>query len=538
MAETIWSTTSSLGVSDLDTQLVETLIPAEFRGAQFEFVRVCDFTRKSAETGESGEFKTVMDSSRVAGERRPRGAMAMQTGTRGGRTYGRPVEVAVPGQAPQRGAWGAQQPQRGGRGGAGARGGMPWQSAWQAQQTAQTQEAGRTWSMEPQPEWTLVKELPLVSLSKLAISDAKVASEDVVWCGELREYDKQFEKLIARTGGRDVKKAADASFYNVTASQDSVLEQLVGRALVAGGETEKVVVGCSDKALAALMTSARSVNPFDLIITKEEGAVMIDKRDFSSVEFMTVNETHASDAPAFDDSVKDNAEKLAQEATLVNQWFSQMALSAGEPKNAPEMAYSNPFVAEEDEKTAAVAYRYRKVQVGGEKGKYVFVVRAEVNAITADGKFAALRALNEYNLKLSNWKAQLDAQRGALLAAEIKNNSFKFGRWVAEATLAGCEQIKLGYVTRKGGMDNAFSLLNVQSLNTNEIAAQIGFSATNAWAVVTNILDLVMQSPDQNARFVLVKDPKKSALRLYQVPWDTVNFQEDGDFQDEHDEDN
>jgi translation initiation factor 3 subunit D len=539
--ESIWSTTGPVSVlSDADAQLVEALIPSEFRSAQFDFVRVCDFTRKTGGTGEAGdEFKTVVDNStRIVGERKGRTAGAYaagQMGTRGGRTYGRAAgEQTQGGQT--RGGWGSYGQTGGGRGGGrqggGGRGGTwTWQ---QQQQMQQQQEAGRTWSMEPQPEWTLVKELPLVGLSKLNMGgEAKLASEDVVWCGDLKEYDKQYEKIIARTGGRDLKKSADASFYNVTSSQDSVLEQLCGRAQAAAGE-EKVVVGCSDKILAAFMTSARSVNPFDLVITKEDGSVMIDKRDFSSVEFMTVNETHATDAPPFDDS-KDNADKLAQEATLINQWFSQMPLTANEPKNAPEMAYGNPFAAEEDEKTANVAYRYRKMQLGE---KYVFVLRTEVNAITADGKFAALRALNEYNMKLSNWKAQLDAQRGALLASEIKNNSFKFGRWVAEATLAGCEQIKLGYVTRKGGMDNMFSLLNVQSLNTNEIAAQIGFSMNNAWAVVTSILDLIMQTPDQKARFILIKDPKKSALRLYQVPWETINFQEDEFADDIDQEDN
>lgn len=517
----IWSTSSTAVLSDADSVLVESLMPAEFRTGVFEFVRVCDFTKKGAE-----EFTTVVGEAKL--EKKKGGLVAIQTGTRGGRNYGKPqMEVGTPVVQQGRG-WGQQPAQgqqgRAGRGGATRGGWWSGQSAWQATQAAQTQEAGRIWSIEPQPEWVLVKELPLVSLSKLS-GEAKVVNEDVVWCGELREYDKQYEKIIARTGGRDLKKASDAAFFNVTASHDSVLEQLVGRAVVAVGESEKIVVGVSDKVLAALMTSARSVNPFDLVITKEEGALMIDKRDFSPIEFMTVNETHATDAPAFDDNVKDNAEKLAQEATLVNQWFTQMMLGASEAKNAPEMAYGNPFE-EEEQKTAAVAYRYRKVQVGG---KYEFVVRTEVNAMTAEGKFAALRTLNEYNLKLSNWKAQLDAQRGALLAAEIKNNSFKFGRWVAEATLAGCEQIKLGYVTRKGGMDNAFCLLNVQSLNTSEIAAQIGFSSNNAWAVVTNILDLVMQTADQNARFILLKDPKKSALRLYQVPFDTVNFLEEED---------
>merc|ERR1712003_371364 len=60
-------------------------------------------------------------------------------------------------------------------------------------------------------------------------------------------------------------------------------------------------------------------------------------------------------------------------------------------------------------------------------------------------------ALNEWDSKLSGgveWRQKIDAQRGAVLATELKNNSCKLARWTAQSILAGAEQMKLGYVSR------------------------------------------------------------------------------------------
>lgn len=45
-----------------------------------------------------------------------------------------------------------------------------------------------------------------------------------------------------------------------------------------------------------------------------------------------------------------------------------------------------------------------------------------------------------------DWRQKLDSQRGAVLATELKNNSYKLARWTCCAMLAGSEYLKLGYV--------------------------------------------------------------------------------------------
>ena len=51
----------------------------------------------------------------------------------------------------------------------------------------------------------------------------------------------------------------------------------------------------------------------------------------------------------------------------------------------------------------------------------------------------------------------------------------------------------------------------------------------NGWGIVRTIVDLVrgMSGPSDNRKYVLVKDPNKSLIRLYEVPNNT--FEEDDD---------
>ena len=45
-----------------------------------------------------------------------------------------------------------------------------------------------------------------------------------------------------------------------------------------------------------------------------------------------------------------------------------------------------------------------------------------------------------------DWRNNLDRQRGAVFATELKNNSCKIAKWAVSAALAGSSYIKFGYV--------------------------------------------------------------------------------------------
>jgi translation initiation factor 3 subunit D len=54
-----------------------------------------------------------------------------------------------------------------------------------------------------------------------------------------------------------------------------------------------------------------------------------------------------------------------------------------------------------------------------------------------------------------DWRKKIEAQRGAVLAFETKNNKNKVAKWTAGALLAGADMIKLGYCSRLGPRDNS-----------------------------------------------------------------------------------
>ena len=65
-------------------------------------------------------------------------------------------------------------------------------------------------------------------------------------------------------------------------------------------------------------------------------------------------------------------------------------------------------------------------------------------------------ALNEWDSKHSagiEWRQKIDQQRGAVLATELKNNSCKLAKWTCQSMIAGADQMKIGYVSRKGRTD-------------------------------------------------------------------------------------
>lgn len=58
-----------------------------------------------------------------------------------------------------------------------------------------------------------------------------------------------------------------------------------------------------------------------------------------------------------------------------------------------------------------------------------------------------------------------------------------------------------------------------------EFAAQMNLNLANGWGIVRTIVDMCLKMPE--GKYVLLKDPNKQVLRLYQVPDNT--FEEDAD---------
>jgi len=54
----------------------------------------------------------------------------------------------------------------------------------------------------------------------------------------------------------------------------------------------------------------------------------------------------------------------------------------------------------------------------------------------------------------------------------------------------------------------------------------MNLNLNNGWAIVRTFVDMVMKEDD--GKYVLVKDPNKPTIRLYNVPMHTFEEDEDG----------
>jgi translation initiation factor 3 subunit D len=397
----------------------------------------------------------------------------------------------------------------------------------------------KEWSVQTSTQWEVKREIALNELTRLVADGNQVQFEDLKWCGKLHDYNKQFDRITVKSE-KPLKRFESLHFFNVTTSDDPHLPEMLQ-------EDPTVTVIATDHVLAALAASARSVYSWDIVVSKVQGKLIFDKREGSPVDYLTVNET-AQEPPNNDDPESMNAPaKLGIEASCINMNFSQMVLELDKPPR--EMEEPNPF-AEEDELHLASsgAYRYRKITLpGNSKSNDEFkqtavnmIVRTEVNCTmpgSADS-YASVKGINEYDPKVSSypWRTSLESQRGACLANEIKNNNFKLGRWTAQAMLAGCGTMKIGYASRAHPSDPwNHSILGVHSHLTEGFAEQIGMTRNNLFGILRNFIDAIMEFED--GKYLIIKDPTKPVIRIYLVPWETFNEpEEEGDDEEEEEE--
>jgi hypothetical protein len=130
-----------------------------------------------------------------------------------------------------------------------------------------------------------------------------------------------------------------------------------------------------------------------------------------------------------------------------------------------DFPYPNPFSDYENEQAslASAGYRYRMFDLSVHEDEDVrLILRTEVDAFVpganaAEGQgLMTIKALNEFDAKAPgaggapDWRTKLDSQRGAVVATEMKNNSFKMARWAVQSILAGADVMKLGCVLLRG----------------------------------------------------------------------------------------
>ncbi|KAL5839537.1 hypothetical protein ACOSQ4_012145 [Xanthoceras sorbifolium] len=361
-------------------------------------------------------------------------------------------------------------------------------------------------SVDIQPEWNMLDQIPFSTFSKLSFAVSE--PEDLLLCGSLEYYDRSYDRVTPKNERR-LERFKYRNFFKVTTTDDPVIRRLANE--------DKATVFATDAILATLMCAPRSVYSWDIVIQRVGNKLFFDKRDGSQLDLLSVHETSQEPLPEAKDDIN-SAYSLSVEAAYINQNFSQQVLV----RDGNKLTFDepNPF-ANEGEEVASVAYRYRRWKLDDDMH---LVSRCEVQSVADvnnQRQFLTLNALNEFDSKYSgvDWRQKLETQRGAVLATELKNNANKLAKWTAQALLASADLMKLGFVSRVHPRDHFnHVILAVLGYKPRDFAAQINLSTSNMWGIVKSIVDLCMKLNE--GKYVLVKDPSKPQVRIYEVPPD------------------
>jgi translation initiation factor 3 subunit D len=460
-------------------------------------------------------------SARTRGFGRGGGTVFRGRGQRGGQAQrgGRGTFQRVGG-----GRGGQQYDNRGGRGGRGGR-----RFGWRDDKPQRNRDA----SVAVKPDWSVLEEMDFARLSKLHMDIGE--GEDLDSYGFLYYYDRTYDKQPgAKTSERKLNVLERAA-YNVTTSSDPIIQELADK--------DEATVFATDSILSMLMCATKSVYSWDLVISKRGNKLFIDKRENSNLDMVTVNE-NATDAPLeVSEGNKDSINSpgaLMLEATHINNVFPLQVVVESQTLKL-NMPHEHPFYNEEVETDppASKAYRYRRFDLSLEKDDEPLnlIVRTELDAvlknnINGEDQFMTIKALNEFDNKAQgsggalDWRTKLASQRGAVLATEMKNNSCKLARWAVQSILAKADAMKLGFVSRANPKNNNdHVILGVLTNKPRDFAAQMALNLNNGWGIVRTIIDMCMKMDE--GKYVLIKDPNKSILRLYSVPENT--FEEEAE---------
>eukprot|EP01055_Gregarina_sp_Pseudo9_P006001 Gregarina_sp_Pseudo_9__6000@NODE_994_length_1993_cov_9_315251_g932_i0_p1_GENE_NODE_994_length_1993_cov_9_315251_g932_i0NODE_994_length_1993_cov_9_315251_g932_i0_p1_ORF_typecomplete_len565_score186_27eIF3_zeta/PF05091_12/4_5e104Activator_LAG3/PF11498_8/0_74Activator_LAG3/PF11498_8/3_2e03_NODE_994_length_1993_cov_9_315251_g932_i01421836 len=383
--------------------------------------------------------------------------------------------------------------------------------------------------VEVDPEWSPVCDLTLQSLvTGFQAAPREITFRDTEWRGVLRNFDRSFDRVTPKTAVplSDRYMAARYSIVVPRARNDEVLTGLLQ-------ENDQVVAIVTDQLLATLLALPQSRFSWQIYAYRIDGKLILEKPESSTLDLFTVNET-APDPPTTDNSKARGMYDVGVEAAKVNYEFAQMTL---EGTKTAQTFGELPF-AEDTEPPPYKAYRYRLITIppgktikGGSSAPIrrepiVLAVRTEIDGvIELDDQqcFLAIHALTEATGKSQNmpYAEALERRKGDLFITELKNNACKMAKWVYCAMIAGVSHLKIGFVAKK---QNKFSVLQVQTVSVQTLAAQMGLKLPNAWGIVREILDTVLANARGDGQYIITRDPIQSQIKIHFKPLEKTDF--------------
>jgi translation initiation factor 3 subunit D len=360
-------------------------------------------------------------------------------------------------------------------------------------------------SVEIRPDWSVVEQFDFSTLTKQQHEAGE--GQTLKRCGVLKGYDITLDRLTPKFN-RALRKTTSKFPVKVSTSDDPVIQTLA--------RENAGHVFATDAILATLMCAPRSNYSWDVVAHRVGDKIFFDRR---SPEFdkVTVSET-AQGLPEEDRESINHLEKLKDEATLVNANFLAMALS--DKEKSYKLGSSHPFKGKEGNSDTGFSYRKWTLEEGLD-----VVVRCELDSVIKRKKgqetVLMVRALNEYDSRVSgsDYRQKLENQRGAVVATELKNNANKLAKWTTQAILGEVDLIKLGFASRSHPRSAAnHEVLSTQMYKPKDFASQINLNEKNMWGITKYLVDHIMKMPE--GKYLIVKDPNKPILRLYDIPMD------------------
>lgn len=336
--------------------------------------------------------------------------------------------------------------------------------------------------------------------------------------------------------------------FDKKATEDPVLSHYE-----ASGEGD---VFMTDDVLAHLMAATRSVLPWDIEITYNNGVISFDARNPKEFNQHVVNEREDTPAEIFKEATRVHR-NFVEQVHVVNNKKQETAPAPGEPQLEENPLWdANEAHQEGFAKPASVAFRYRKFhfpQTSAQDQEINIVARTTVHAVsrrkTAQHPFQLLSicSVNEFQSHKHGWKQIMESKSSEVISEAISKGTFKLAKCTAGALLAGTDYIKLGFVTRvsKSRMDD-HEVISTQSFDPMAFAAQLSLHKGTMWGVVRWVIDRVRahaanfalddDSGNKVYKFVLVKTPNAPRMELYSLPGDGMDYfiESEGDYDSEY----
>lgn len=104
-------------------------------------------------------------------------------------------------------------------------------------------------------------------------------------------------------------------------------------------------------------------------------------------------------------------------------------------------------------------------------------------------------------------------------------------RWVVESLLAGSEQIRFAFVTRRNPKDNTkHIILGTYGIDTKSFCNQINLNMPTCWGILKEVIDSVLRIKEPTGDYIFMKDPNKALMRLFKM---TIEEEDEDDNEEE-----